>query len=168
MFSKCELIKIPQFSGSKGSVYTILIDQQKNTAFKDFVEENQVSFKSEIKEIVGRLRTMGFKTGMREHYFKTNEGIPGDGVCALYDKEDSNLRLYCIRYGAQLVILGGGGFKPKNIKALQEDPKLEKENYILRTLSALITEKMKDREINLCDQGLDFEGDLIIENPYYE
>jgi hypothetical protein len=109
MFVKCELIKIPQFSGSKGSVYTILIDQKENTTFKDFVEENQTLFKSEIKEIIGRLRTMGFKTGMQEHYFKIKEGIPGDGVCALYDKEDSNLRLYCIRYGTQLIILGGGG-----------------------------------------------------------
>lgn len=168
MFSKCELIKIPQFSGSKGSVYTILLDEDENTAFKNFVTENQTLFKGEIKEIVGRLRTMGFKTGMREQYFKINEGIPGDGVCALYDKEKSNLRLYCIRYGAQLIILGGGGYKPKSIAAFQEDPKLEKENYILRTLSALITEKMRERDINLCDDGLDFEGDLIIENANYE
>ena len=50
----------------------------------------------------------------------------------------------------------------------RENPKLEKENYILRTLSTLITEKMKDQEINLCDNGLNFEGDLIIENPNYE
>ncbi len=83
MFLKCELIKIPQFSGNKGSVYTIRIDENENTAFKDFVEENQTSFKGEIKEIVGRLRTMGFLTGMRRDYFKTHEGIPGDGVCAL-------------------------------------------------------------------------------------
>jgi hypothetical protein len=168
MFSKCELKKIPQFSGSKGSVYTILLDEDENTAFKKFVTEHQDSFKSEIKDIVGRLKTMGCKTGMREQYFKINEGVPGDGVCALYDTEESNLRLYCIRYGAQLIVLGGGGHKPKEIKSFQESEELEKENYILRTLSALITEKMRDREINLCDDGLDFEGELIIENPNYE
>jgi hypothetical protein len=106
MFSKCQLIKIPNLSGSRGSVYTILIDEEENTSFKNFVMNNQNSFKSEIKDIVARLKTMSSKTGMRENFFKLYEGNPGDGVCALYDEDNSNLRLYCVRYGSQLVIVG--------------------------------------------------------------
>jgi len=168
MFSKCQLIKIPQFSGPRGSVYTILVDEEENTAFKNFVMDNNNLFKSEIKEIIGRLKTMGFKTGMKEDFFKLYEGNPGDGVCALYDEEDSNLRLYCIRYGSQIVILGGGGHKPKSIRTFQEDKNLMNQNFILRDLSKLVTEKMQDKEIWFSENGLDFEGDLIIENYNYE
>ncbi|HTO16708.1 MAG TPA: hypothetical protein VLZ83_13130 [Edaphocola sp.] len=167
MFSECQLIKIPQLSGPKGSVYTILVDKEEATAFANFVKNN-ASFKSEITDIVGRLKTMGFKTGFREFFFKLYEGNPGDGVCALYDSEDSNLRLYCIRYGSQIVILGGGGYKPKSIRAFQEDENLKEQNFILRNLSKFITEKMKDKEIWFSEDGLDFEGDLTIENINYE
>lgn len=168
MFSKCQLVKIPQFSGSRGSVYTILIEEEDNTSFKNFILNNQDSFKSEVKDIVGRLKTMGFKTGMKEDFFKLYEGNPGDGVCALYDEDNSNLRLYCIRYASQLIILGGGGHKPKSISAFQDDFNLKKENYILRELSKLISEKMRDKEIRFSEDGLDFEGDLTIENLNYE
>lgn len=168
MFFKCRLTKIPQLSGSQGSVYTIYIDDGSTTSFQDFVTNNRDSFKSEIKDIVSRLKIMGSKTGMREDFFKQYEGNLGDGVCALYDKDKSNLRLYCIRYGSQLIVLGGGGHKPKSIKAFQEDNDLERENYILRELSKLITEKMRDKEIQFSEDGMDFEGDLTIENLNYE
>jgi hypothetical protein len=168
MFSKCQLIKIPNLSGSRASVYTVLIDEEENTSFKNFVVNNQNSFKTEIKDIVARLKTMGSKTGMREDFFKLREGIPGDGVCALYDEDNSNLRLYCVRYGSQLVIVGGGGHKPKTIRSFQDDVNLKRENYILRELSQLITEKMQDKEIRFSEDGMDFEGDLTIENLNYE
>ncbi|WP_034258898.1 hypothetical protein [Aequorivita capsosiphonis] len=168
MFSKCQLIKIPQLSGPKGSVYTILIDDEQISPFQKFVSRYKISFKSEINDIVSRLKVMGFKRGMNEGYFKLYEGNPGDGVCALYDKDKSNLRLYCIRYGSQLIILGGGAQKPKTIRTLQDDPDLKRENYILRDLSKLITEKMQDKEIQLSEDGLDFEGELTIEKLDYE
>jgi len=56
-----------------------------------------------------RLKIIGNETGARESFFKTKEGIPGDGVCTLYDTPDKKLRLYCIRYGKQLIIIGAGG-----------------------------------------------------------
>lgn len=168
MFLKCQIIKIPNLSGVMGSVYTVLIDEELNTSFEKFVQDNQNSFKSEIKDIVGRLKTMGSKIGMRENFFKLYEGNLGDGVCALYDKDNSNLRLYCIRYGSQLIIVGGGGHKPKSIRTFQEDKNLERENFILRELSKLITEKMRDKEIRFSEDGLDFEGDLTIVNFNHE
>ena len=168
MFFKCQLIKIPQLSGPMGSVYTILVDDEQNTSFENFTINNQTSFKDEIKDIVKRLKTMGSQTGMKADFFKQYEGKPGDGVCALYDKDKSNLRLYCIRYGSHLIILGGGGHKSKSIRTFQEDGNLERENYILRELSKLITEKMLDREIRLSEDGMNFEGDLTIENLNYE
>lgn len=156
----CRLVKLSQFSGTKASVYSVVINDEQKTLFDDFIFENKSSFLSEIKDIAVRLQTMGQSTGARESFFKHKEGIPGDGVCALYDIPKSNLRLYCIRYGSQLIILGSGGAKAKNLKAFQEDQKLTETNYFLRWLSEKITERIKDREITFINDGLDFDGDL--------
>jgi putative component of toxin-antitoxin plasmid stabilization module len=127
-------VKLDGISGEEASLYSIVVDDEEVTVFDNFLQENKNSYKSEIIDIVTRLEVIGNETGARIDYFKVNEGVPGDGVCALYDEEDSNLRLYCIQYGSCLVIIGGGGNKSKNIRSFQEDPNLEKENYFLRML----------------------------------
>lgn len=86
--------------------------------------------------------------------------MPGDGVCALHDMPNSNLRLCCIRYGNSLIILGGGGPKSKQIRALQENNKLTKENYLLRRLSIEITNRTTEGEISFTNEGMDLEGNL--------
>lgn len=155
---KCKLVKIPEFTGNKTTVYTVLMEDEEKTLFDSFVEENKISYSSEIKDIVSRLITIGNKTGAREQFFKTKEGALGDGVCALFDLPSYKLRLYCIRYGTQIVILGGGG--PKNVQKLQQSKKLKDESYFLRDLSKVITEKLKDKDLKFVDYGNKFEGDL--------
>ena len=81
-----------------------------------------------------------------------------DLVCALYDNPDRKLRLYCIRYGMSLIIVGGGG--PKEVRALQDDEKLTKENYTLRDVSDAILERMRDKDIKFSDDHQELEGDL--------
>lgn len=163
---KCELIKIDELSGNKASIYSVIIDEDDVSLFEEFIDENIDSHLSEINNITQRLKTIGTKTGAREQYFKLNEGIPGDGVCALYDDPDKKLRLYCIRYGTMIIILGGGGTKPKNIRALQESEKLTEENYLMRAISRTITEKIKDKDIRLSTYTNDFEGELSFEIDY--
>lgn len=155
---KCELKKIEELSGKRTSVYSVFIDDSQLSLFEVFIEENKRLHLSEIKDIVQRLKTIGTKTGAREQYFKLHEGNPGDGVCALFDLPDKNLRLYCIRYNTQIIILGGGGIKL--VRALQNDNKLTKENYLLRELSKQITEKIKEKDIRFTIDGNDFEGDF--------
>jgi hypothetical protein len=72
------------------------------------------------------------------------------------------LRLYCIRFGTTVILLGGGGHKPKSIRALQESEKLKTENYLLREVSELTFRKMKEKEIYWIN---DYElgGDLILD-----
>jgi hypothetical protein len=157
----CELIKLTQFSGNKASIYTVYLLDDEQNLFERFVEENKISLINEINNIFVRLKTIGHKTGARENFFKHNEGIPGDGVCALYDEPNKKLRLYCIRYGTDLIILGGGGEKPKNVRALQEVDKLKDENDILRKISSLISKRLKDKEISFTNNYRDLEGNLI-------
>lgn len=157
---KFEVVKLGQFNGNKCGVYSIFVDNEQETLFERFLSENKISFKHEIINILERIRTINSITGARENYFKLDEGKPGDGICALFDLPDSNLRLYCIRYGNSLIILGGGGEKKKSVKALQEVEKLKTENYILRKISAEIAKRIRQREITFSEDGTEITGEL--------
>ena len=160
---KFALKKLNRLSGNGASIYAIKFEGETETSLDKFIIENSASFKSETKDIVQRLKSIGHKTGARIQFFKEWEGKPGDGVCALYDDPDSHLRLYCIRYGTQILVVGGGGHKPKTIRTLQENEKLTKENYFLRWLSAQITQRIKDKDIRYTNDHFDFDGDLAFE-----
>jgi len=155
---KYEVVKLGHLSGNKASIYTIWFEEPNRTSFEIFINENRNVFKSEIKDITSRLIAIGKTVGAREQYFKTGEGIPGDGVCALCDTPRKKLRLYCIRYGTLLLIIGGGG--PKKVKKLQQDDKLKDENFFLLKLSAEITERIKNKEIWYSENKMEFEGNL--------
>lgn len=167
---KCKIVKISRFSGREASIYTIQIADDngefQETLLDNFINENKILYLSELKDIFVRLNTIGKHTGARESFFKLKEGKPGDGVCALYDSPDRKLRLYCIRYGTELVVLGGGG--PKKVRALQDDKKLQDENYFLRWISDKITECRNNGDISFTSDYMDFEGNLTIDEEYEE
>jgi hypothetical protein len=162
---KIKISKISRLSGERCSIYSVSIDDSTDTLFDLFLKENMNTHLSEIKNILGRIKTIGKKTGARESFFKINEGAFGDGICALYDIPESKLRLYCIRYGNQIVVLGGGGVKKKSIRALQEDDKLKDENYLLRNVTKVINKNLRAREeIFISEDGLIFEGELELDS----
>ena len=165
---KCEIVKIEKLSGTETSLYSVILDDENITLFDIFLNENKILFKSELLDILMRLNTIAHKTGSREQFFKLKEGKPGDGVCALYDIPDSNLRLYCIRYGSSMLLLGGGGEKPKTIKALQESEKLKKENYLLREISEEISTRIKSGDIEWENDGMELTGELEFNTEEYE
>jgi hypothetical protein len=158
-----KLVKFDQLSGDAASIYSVALNDEAETLLDKFIKENIFSFKNETKELIKRLKTIGNESGARPQFFKLKEGAPGDGVCALYDNPNSNLRLYCIHYGNELIIVGGGGHKPKTIRALQENEKLKSENYFLKWLSKEITIRIKEKTIQFTNDHFDFEGDLEFE-----
>ena len=160
---KFKIVQLSQFNGNKAGIYSVYLDDEQKTLFECFLRENITAFKSEIIDINKTINAINRKTGARETFFRLDEGIPGDGVVALYDEPESNLRLYCIRYGNSLVILGSGGYKPKTIRKLQDDPILKKENNFLREISILITERIKSREIRFSEDGTGLFGNLEFE-----
>jgi hypothetical protein len=154
------LKRLDKLSGKKATVYSVQLDDGTDL-FDQFINENSAEYENDVKNILQRIRTISRKTGAQEHFFKTKEGNPGDGVCALYDTPEKQLRLYCIRMGNAVIILGGGGPKPKEIRALQEDPKLKHQNYLLRDISKVITNKMRSGEIRFSDDELELLGEII-------
>lgn len=165
---RIQLVKIEQLSGKQASIYSVVYNDDQITLFDKFLIENKNSFKSELLSIVVRLNVIGKKTGARESFFKLDEGDIGDGVCALYDDPKKNLRLYCIKYGTSLIIIGSGGHKPKTVRALQEDPKLMEENLVMREISKLIKEKMEEKSLFFSEDYYEFEGELDLNNTDYE
>jgi hypothetical protein len=159
---KFELVELTRLSGKKATFYSLILDDEEMTLFDKFIEENDAEFSDEIDSIFDTLTKIGKKYGAAREFFKENEGKLGDLVCALYDTPHSNLRLYCIRLGNAVIILGNGGYKSKTIRALQESPKLKKENELLRVFSELLHKKMLDGDI-YWNGDMELNGDLIIE-----
>ena len=155
-----ELVKI--LSGAKANIFTVKLAGDKYTLFEKFIIENKTKYSDELEDINHRILVMARKKGAREQFFKINEGNPGDGVCALYDMPEKNLRLYCVRYGGVAVILGGGGEKPEGMIALQESVKLTEENYLMRDVSSSIMAALNEKRITWSDDGIDLISD---ENP---
>jgi len=155
---KCTLVKLEQLSGNEATVYSVLLDSEQKTLFQGFIDKHVNSFRSEIKDISDRLRVMGHKEGAREGSFKHGEGAYGDFCCALFDKPNRKLRLYCLRYGSQIVVLAGGG--PKNVRAWQDDPELKKEMEWLKMFAKELNERLETRNITYTKDFLEFEGDL--------
>ena len=156
---KCKIQLHQELSGEQTTIYSVITGNSKYTKLQEFISENFEKYPKEVKNIITQIRVIGKKTCARTDFFKENEGNLGDGVCALYDK---NIRLYCIRYGKEMVIIGNGGYKPKEISAFQEDEKLKEENYVLRKISSKITENLNDNIFYSCDYHY-FNGNLEFE-----
>ena len=157
---KIEIIKSSLLSGNYASIYNVLIDDEE-TLFDKFILENIDKNRAEIKNILDKLKVIGQQTGARISHFKENEGSLGDGVCAMFDLPDKKLRLYCIRYGTEIIILGGGGIK--KVRAWQDDPKLSLEASIIKKIAKEINNAIRNKEIEYSNNFMDFEGDLIFE-----
>lgn len=152
------LVEIEELTGEKLKVYSIMTEEyadQGSTLYDEFIDANIDQFKSEIYDINDRIEIIAKYTGLRNDFIKVDEGNPGDGICALYDKPDSNLRLYFIRFGNVAIVLGGGGHKPKSIRRLQEDPILKESNYFLRQVSAVLAEAVRDGSLSITNEGLE-------------
>lgn len=141
------LVKLTDLSGKRATIYSVIINDDKQTLFDQFLDENLEKYPQEIDKLYDKIEVIAQKTGVIPVFLAKPEGKLGQDIYALYDEPDLNLRLYFIRLGSVAIILGGGGYKSKNISAFQEDPKLKEENYILREISERVTERIKSREL---------------------
>ena len=154
-----ELVELDEFNSNAGHIYSVAVDCSDNTLFDMFLEENDEEYRKELGEIMVKLNTMSTYTGFSDNYFKLNEGKPGDGLCAITDTK-GKLRLYCIRFGNILLVLGGGG--PKTTRTYQEDPKLLSENLLLRDISNAMSKAIKSKDILIEEDGR-LSGEMVID-----
>lgn len=163
-----EVIRLKSFPNAKATIYSVIMETDAGSAttlFERFIEENSGSYRQEMKDIMSRLQTIAQKTGSSDHFFKDWEGRPGDGVCALYDTPARKLRLYCIRFGRTILIVGGGGPKPKGIRTLQESEKLAEENSRMRMISQRIATRIREGDLAWTSDELELTGNFYF-NEY--
>lgn len=79
----------------------------------------------------------------------------------MFDEPDYKLRLYCIKYGKEIVILGGGGVK--DVRAWQDDPKLNEEASLIIKIAKEINQAIKEKDIKYSNDYMRLEGDLTFE-----
>ncbi len=158
---KYELVKIEELCGDKATIYSIRLNDSEDTLLNRFIENYKDSHLSEVKYIWEVLKVVSNETGYRENYFKPNEGFPGSQIEAIFDKPNSKLRLYFINLGKTILVIGDGGVKPKNIRALQESEELKENNYFLRQVSRDLEIKVQNREITFSPDFMRLLGNLI-------
>ena len=151
---KIELIKINNMSGALTSYYSVCYNDSDTTIFDDFLSENRLLNQILVNEIVLRLIDLANNIGANEFFFKYKNIKPGDNVCYLREPHLTGIRLFCIRYGEKLVVLGSGGPKFKGKKSTKSNNiLLKKENERMSKISTLIT-----------SNNTDFKGNLILIN----
>lgn len=162
-----EIVEISEFSGTKTKIYSVIdLDNQSEdlTLFDYFINKFSESHSAEVLSILNLIEDINNKFGIRENLIKDHEGKLGDGVIAIHDNPDKKLRLYGIRFASSILILGGGGVKPKNIRAWQEDKLLSIEANKLIEISAKINKRIIDKDIWFDSQCSELIGDLTFNN----
>ncbi len=162
---KFNLVKLELLCGKKLTVYSVIVNDDERTLFERFLEENLSEYQEELRDVHEQLMVMATKTGAREQYFEKPEGRPGQDIWDLRDKPSRRLRLYGMRLGQVVIILGGGGPKPQNVRTLQENPKLYYENELMRKISDALTQKILDKEIRWTADGFELTGDFNFGDP---
>ena len=154
-----ELIEL-QLSGQACKFYTIIEEGHEISVFENFLTSNQLSNKEEAKEIVTRIKAMANSIGAKRNFFKEFEGNFGDKVCALFDMPEQKMRLYCIRYSNDIVILGGGGPKLAGVKAYQAVENLDSNAQIMKDVAFDIEEKLHLGKIKFSTDRKSLIGDF--------
>ena len=103
---KIELVKLEEFDTTAGQIYSVSVDGSDKTLYDLFLEENYMCFRSELQEIVYKLKIMSSHTGFIDSFFKLNERKTVNKICVITDFK-GKLKLYCIRIDDTLLILGG-------------------------------------------------------------
>lgn len=159
---KYEIVKLEQFSGNQTTIYTILPSGEPLTLFEEFLVMNQYKYNKETKDIIKTLYTIGHHTGAREQFFRLGEGSWGENIVALNDKPNCTLRLYCIRFNMDVILLGGGG--QKKTRSWQEDPILNDIVNKLKIYSNDINRKLDSHDLFWSQDKNELLGNLKIED----
>lgn len=66
------IVELDQLSGRKTKIYSVMIQDQATTLFDQFIRENLLTQRNEVRFILNRLQEIGHTTGARDIYFKHN------------------------------------------------------------------------------------------------
>ena len=161
-----ELKRLTHYSGEKASVYAVLNTANNTHPFADFLRRYAGSiYEDKAMNLVGRIKSMGTKTGVIDEFLKLNESeIKGkaENMCALFDKPKKEMRLFCIKISNKIIVIGDGAPKPPNIIKWQQCPTLSKAARYMMLISEAIKSKVNSGSLSISSDGMSFKGNLKI------
>jgi len=113
--------------GRKAKIYSIRYDGEENHEFHKFVTNPDIRNHPDYEALREKIKELHSKRGLLPQYFRPEGENHLHSDISRIDYGFGYLRLYCIRWNDKLLILGGGGIKPKNIRFWQESPELSSE-----------------------------------------
>lgn len=113
--------------GKKAKIYSIQYDGEENHEFHKFVTNPEVCSHPDFQALRKKIKELYDKRGLLQQYFRSeDEKCLHSEICRI-DYGVGYLRIYCIRWSDKMLILGGGGIKPDDIRFWQESTELSAE-----------------------------------------
>lgn len=159
--------------GKRTSFYTLVFadeaDILKDSETELFFAAHEESHPKQVELIIEKIELMSRVWGATEYHFKNETSRDRINLWAIprFDKKGNKfsgtLRLFCLRFGSGVVILGNGGIKPKGVRTYQEVPELEAAALVLENVANEIEQKLRGKEIALTDDEILYDGELVFE-----
>lgn len=149
----------------KVTYYSILLEENTQNLFLQFV--NAASAEDESREELAIIRTwltkLGNEIGAQERYFRFEGDARALPPPARHLNVSCDLRLYCMRVNAHIVILFNGA--QKTAAQAQDCPNVRSHFALANKLSRAIHEAIVDRRIRISEDEhqLRFDEDFELE-----
>lgn len=148
---------IPFEEYEKVTFYSFIIDENENCEMINFMQKLINDGHTKDAEIISGMIAKIGENGALERYFRF-AGKQLDHIFELPEHHiiNANCRLYCLRFGEVIVILGNGGLK--TTRTYQEDDHLNNCVETLKLIDQKITSFLKNNQITL--KGKELKGKL--------
>lgn len=143
---------IPFEENETCNIFSITIDDGDCEMIKFSNKVTDDGKREDLQIISGQLQHIG-ERGAEERYFRP-AGKRKDNVWELpgHYLVKSKYRLYCLRYGTTVIILGNGGLK--STRTYQEDPVLNECVETLQKIDAAIQDGLRSGSIIIDKKGI--------------
>lgn len=130
---------IEYYTGRKASFFSVITDDNQDDEFSLLAERlYSTEHKDKLLKLISKIQIMADKTGTRD-FFK-DEGANLVFRFNIDNDEAYPIRIYCIKYGSENIILGGGGIKLPTTQTYQEQDDLNSAVTLLRTVDKTLNE----------------------------
>lgn len=159
----------------KVSYYSLLLNDDKDSLFEDFVKVQTQSNKKKLNHILAWIKIIGNKYGAQTHHFRPEasiadtsalppKGVKREPAYIEKGKKTSNmLRLYTFRLNENVVFLFNGALKTS--RYAQDCPNVSPHFDLANKLTAALQAALEEKEIRWIDDftQIEFEQDFKLE-----
>jgi len=137
--------------GKKAKIYSIQYDGEENHEFHKFITKPEVYNHHDYQALRKKIKELYDKRGLLPQYFRSEDELFTHPEICRIDYGIGYLRLYCIRWNENLLILGGGSVKPGDIRFWQENHELSVEARKVADVFHRLVDYLKDTGLAIED-----------------